>query len=373
MLQRSPDSDTSSGKAEKNSSDLTPELIERFSNENPYTVLGVSENATAEEIKEARKALVLQYHQDVGGEENQNRQIVNIVQNVNAKYDELISKEGKLRLGRNGATIITENPFTDPEAGKTSAWGKTELRVKERESYARNLVEDIKSDIESNGLPVALDTAKRAMVSISSLYNITSEEVLSMVDNVLFESFIKDTKKNLDSLSIEDASVITNHMILQMTQLGMNREKIFHLISNLKNDQNQGLMIQEEFNESESINFFAKSVNDFLNKKENSGGLFNYGTLFLDVQLSLNSLQRMGISREQLIQSIEPIVIQKFVDFVKRQLSYKNDDFNYILGEIKYAFNSFEKFGIEGKKLFESVGSLKNNKDQYLSDFFRQL
>lgn len=69
------------------------ESTERFSNHNPYIVLGVSENSSAREIISAWKKLMLEYHPDKSGGPNAKE----ISQHLNRAVSKLVSKDGTLK------------------------------------------------------------------------------------------------------------------------------------------------------------------------------------------------------------------------------------------------------------------------------------
>ena len=98
---------------------------------NPYEVLGVARQATDEEIKDAYRKLIKQFHPDINKSEDANSQVVLF----NAAY-EILSDPRKRAQYDNGPYVVTEEYQEDPieaykKEFKRKRWEK-EQRAKER-------------------------------------------------------------------------------------------------------------------------------------------------------------------------------------------------------------------------------------------------
>jgi len=344
------------------------ENIKSWENKSFYERLGLFYGATKEEVIKAFKKLSKKYHPD----------LVSNNEALKENYGEIQKLLGEAKIvltGNNGKSkfddrpnegpVYEYNPQDDPNYDPKYKHKKPEFK---KEPFSTNFIKETIENFEFQTFEMALRKIKDRMQGLSFLYDISPEEILAIVEEKILENFTKMTTKNLSALSIEEASALANKAIIQMSNIGINREKVIQVVSILKNDENQELNISKEFNVIESIEYFIKSATDYLNMEENRAGLFTYPDFFNDLNVSISALERQGVSREKLLLSIEGIVIEKFLDTIKKNL--RNDNFDFALSEIrKYIIPQFEEFGISEEKLKESIIGLKNKAGQNLSDF----
>ena len=85
----------------------------------PYSVLGVSKNATDEEVKAAYRELARKYHPDNYGDDNPLRDLANEkMQEVNAAYDEILRMREKGSSYNGGSTYYESYSGTGSSSGE---------------------------------------------------------------------------------------------------------------------------------------------------------------------------------------------------------------------------------------------------------------
>lgn len=336
------------------------ENIQSWQNKGFHERLGVSRGATEDEINKAFKKLSKKYHPDTVSNNESIRANYQEVQKLlgEAKIS-LTGKKGRIQEGdpSNVQDVYYADPFANQE------YRKPEFK---REPYTTNFTKEILEDLKSKSLDFILYKIKKSMSACSNLYEVTPKEVLTIVEQLLKEDFVRKTTENLATLSIEEASSVANEVILRLSLLGIHRNELLHLVEHLQNKEGKKLGLQVEFSEEVAIRQFAKDINQYIQMQEKEDGVFIYGALFQELKISTDILEKLGVTRDKLVSATEGIMMEKFVEVVKKQFSYKNayTDLTWTLREISYAVAEFEKFGVEREKLEQVVEDFKNKKEQ---------
>jgi DnaJ-class molecular chaperone len=141
-------------------------------NKDPYYILGVSPNASLEEIKKAYRTLVLKYHPD----KNKNKDAEEIFKNIQTSY-ELLRDKNKRKIYDNSSTIDKEQIYNNLK----------ELITNKYPNFSNYFSQTINLlNIEEKEIKKALET-----LDFKPLYN-------NILDN-LPDIFDKITKENIDS------------------------------------------------------------------------------------------------------------------------------------------------------------------------------
>ena len=93
----------------------------------PYSILGVSSDATDEEVKNAYRALARKYHPDNYGDDNPLKDLANEkMQEINAAYDEI----QRTRTSGNSSQSSSGNGYTNYGGQSSSSGIYAEIRKK---------------------------------------------------------------------------------------------------------------------------------------------------------------------------------------------------------------------------------------------------
>ena len=174
-------------------SETTPEKesIKQFSSPNPYVVLGISENSSAEEIVSAWKKLLLEYHPD----KSKHPQAKEISQYLNRAIRKLVAKDG---------TLLNYNPDYDKEIDDNediTDWDFGFPNVSDEEWYAGDKYwEILNEDRQKNRVRSGLEDKEKLQKE--------KEFVLQ-----LFKEY-GDTQENLDNPDFDRMKILFHNTLI---------------------------------------------------------------------------------------------------------------------------------------------------------------
>lgn len=157
---------------------------------NYYEILGVSETATQEQIKNAYRSLVKKYHPDINPDPN----AVNMMQNINIAYEVLSNLSSRRKYDeqlRKNSKVSTQSTSNSRQYGHYSSYSKT--REESERDFDEWLKEYLKKQRQNNKTYYS--------EQIKNDYN-TSDELINIIFKNIINNKINDKQYNNNNLNV---------------------------------------------------------------------------------------------------------------------------------------------------------------------------
>ncbi len=377
------------------------ENIQSWENKNFYDRLGVSTNATEEEIKKAFKKLSVKYHPDkVHNNEPLRVNYSEVQKRVSEAYNTLTNPKDKAKYDARTSyysggqqTYQRSRPeysYTQQSAQHSKQYGQGEAKREfTEEEKISDFIAKTENDLKTFSISYSCGEIKKRIDTLSR-NNVSKEKLIKAVEKMVVQNFIEQTKKNLDTYSIE-------HVVSEIEQAGNAIEKaieikkkdlfkniegiakekfIEHTRNNLRSfgieyvagETGKSARVLEKIgiNNEELIKSVEEIIiQEFIRSIEKNFKNFGMEYIAAEIQKSLKALDKINISREKLLKIVDSIVIPRFAEYTQKELS-SGWGIDYVSSKAKEAINAFSKCGFNKEKLTQSVRDMVDKNGQKL-------